>query len=66
MSQEVPPGDMLFGCVVLAIFLVLVFAIGKVLYKFKSSRLTKAWGSPIPLINGTVTNDGGGAAAAAC
>jgi hypothetical protein len=62
MSQEVPPGDMLFGCVVLVIFLVLVFALGKVIYELKSSRFTKAWGTLVPIINGTVTNDGGGAA----
>ena len=62
MNQEVPPGDMLFGAVVLAIFLVLVFAVGKVIYSFKSARFTKAWGPLIPILNGQVAHDGGGAA----
>jgi hypothetical protein len=60
MSQEVPPGDMLFGSVVLAIFLVFVFALGWLINKFKNRRFTRAWTPLVPLIQGTVHEDGGG------
>lgn len=53
---------MLFGTAVLAVFLVFVFILGKLIYTFKASRFTKAWGPLIPIIQGTVANDGGGAA----
>lgn len=62
MSQEAPPGDMLFGSVVLAIFLVFVFTFGWLLSKFKNRRFTHAWAPLVPLLQGTVHEDGGGAA----
>jgi hypothetical protein len=52
--------DMVFGSVVLVIFLVFVFALGKVIYTFKNARFTKAWSPLVPIINGTVVGDGGG------
>ena len=60
MSQEAPPGDLLFGSAVLAVFLVFVFALGYVIYKFKNLRFTRAWAPLVPLIQGTVSGDGGG------
>ncbi len=62
MSQEAPPGDMLFGSAVLAVFLVFVFALGYVIYKFKNRRFTRAWAPLVPLVQGKVTGDGGGGA----
>ena len=62
MSQEVPAGDMLFGSIVLVIFLVFVFALGFLLNRFKNRRFTQAWRPLVPLINGKVIEDGGGAA----
>ena len=62
MNQEVPPGDMLFGTAVLAVFLVFVFILGKLIYTFKAGRFTRAWAPLVPILQGTVTNDGGGAA----
>ena len=62
MNQEVPPDDMLFGAAVLAVFLVFVFILGKLIYSFKAGRLTRAWAPLVPILQGTVTNDGGGAA----
>lgn len=60
MSQEAPPGDLLFGSAVLAVFLVFVFALGYAIYKFKNLRFTRAWAPLVPLIQGTVSGDGGG------
>lgn len=60
MNQENP--DLLFGVVVLIIFLILVFMAGKVLYAYKNGRLTRAWDPLVPIIRGTVVGDGGGAA----
>lgn len=55
-------GDTLLGVVVLAIFLVFVFAFGYVLYRFKNARLASYWQPLIGLVNGKVTGDGGGGA----
>jgi hypothetical protein len=52
--------EMVFGSIVLVIFLVFVFALGKVIYTFKNARFTKAWSPLVPIINGTVIGDGGG------
>lgn len=60
MSQET--WDMIIGAAILIPFLILVFAAGLVLTKFKNGRFVKAWAPLVPIINGTVTNDGGGAA----
>lgn len=54
--------DMLFGAIVLVIFLVFVFIAGYFLYRFKNARLTNAWGPLIGVVNGKVVGDGGGAA----
>ena len=62
MNQEVPPGDMLFGSVVLVIFLIFVFALGFLINRFKNRRFTQTWRTLVPLINGKVIEDGGGAA----
>ena len=62
MNQEVPPGDMLFGSVVLVIFLIFVFAAGFLLNRFKNRRFHQAWSPLAPLLNGKITDDGGGAA----
>jgi hypothetical protein len=62
MNQEVPPGDMLFGSVVLFIFLIFVFALGFLLNRFKNRRFHRAWAPLVPLLNGKITDDGGGAA----
>ncbi|HEX6904201.1 MAG TPA: hypothetical protein VF789_31115 [Thermoanaerobaculia bacterium] len=62
MNQEVPPGDMLFGGMVLAIFLVFVFLLGLLISRFKNARFAKAWKPLAPLIDGKVVEDGGGAA----
>lgn len=52
--------EMVFGSIVLVIFLVFVFALGKAIYTFKNARFTKAWSPLVPIINGTVAGDGGG------
>jgi hypothetical protein len=62
MNQEVPPGDMLFGAMVLAVFMVFVFALGFLVNRFKNSGFRKAWAPLIPMIQGKVVEDGGGAA----
>lgn len=54
--------DMLFGAIVLAIFLVFVFIFGYLLYRFKNARLTNAWGPLVSQVNGKVAGDGGGGA----
>lgn len=53
---------MLFGGMVLAIFLVFVFLLGMVINRFKNARFRKAWAPLIPMIQGKVVEDGGGAA----
>lgn len=62
MDQDVPPGDMLFGSVVLAIFLVFVFLLGMFISRFKNARFAKAWTPLMPMIDGKPVGDGGGAA----
>ena len=62
MNQEAPPGDMLFGSIVLIIFLVFVFGLGFLINRFKNRRFTRAWKPLVHLINGKVIEDGGGAA----
>lgn len=53
--------DMVVGSVGLVVFLVFVFAAGKVLSGFKNARFTRAWTPLVPVIGGTVVHDGGGA-----
>lgn len=54
--------DMVFGSLVLAVFLVFVFALGKVIYEVKNWRFTRAWGPLVAIVQGKVTGDGGGGA----
>lgn len=53
--------DMVVGSVGLVLFLIFVFAAGKVLSSFKNARFTKAWAPLVPIIAGTIIHDGGGA-----
>jgi hypothetical protein len=62
MNPEVSPSDILFGASILIIFLVCAFGVGRLLSAWKNRRFTAAWASLVPLINGTVHHDGGGAA----
>ncbi|MFP5284870.1 MAG: hypothetical protein ACLGI9_03955 [Thermoanaerobaculia bacterium] len=63
MKEWIPgSSDMVFGSFVLVIFLVFVFALGKVIYTFKNVRFTRAWSPLVPIIDGTVAGDGGGGA----
>lgn len=61
-SQEVPAGDILLGAMILVGFLIGVYVVGRFLNNWKNRRFNVAWAPLIPLINGTVQNDGGGAA----
>jgi len=62
MSQEVPTGDIIFGAVVLIILLVLAWIIGRFISSLKNKRFNQAWAPLVPLINGKIHHDGGGAA----
>ena len=59
MNQETH--DLLFGVAVLIPFLVFVFALGLLINKFKNRRFDRAWSPLIPVIQGKITQDGGGA-----
>jgi hypothetical protein len=60
MSQETQ--DTVFGIMVLIPFLVLVFLLGYAINKLKNRRFTRAWAPLVPVIGGTIVEDGGGAA----
>src|SRR5688572_5887827 len=60
MEQETR--DLLLGAAILVPFLVAVFAAGLVLNRFKNRRFHTAWAPLVPVINGTIVDDGGGAA----
>lgn len=62
MNREASSGDMLFGSFVLVIFLIFVFAAGFLLNRFKNRRFHQAWLPLVPLLNGKIIDDGGGAA----
>jgi hypothetical protein len=62
MNREVPASDMLLGSVLLAAFLACVLGAGWLLSRWKNSRYEKAWRPLIPVIDGVVSGDGGGAA----
>src|SRR5689334_20548661 len=53
--------DMVLGIVVLVPFLILCFVLGKAIATLKNARFTKAWAPLVPVIQGTVVHDGGGA-----
>lgn len=54
--------DTALGTIGLVVYLIFVFASGRVLYAFRNARLTRAWTDLIPIVNGEVSGDGGGAA----
>jgi hypothetical protein len=60
MTKE--QSDILFGVAVLIPFMVGVFALGWAINRFKNRRFVTAWRPLVPLIGGTVVEDGGGAA----
>jgi hypothetical protein len=62
MNQEVATGDLIFGAVVLIIFLIIVLVIGRFVSGLKNQRFSKAWQPLVPVINGKIIHDGGGAA----
>lgn len=62
MQGEVPSEDLIFGSVILAVFLVCVFAAGLLLRRVKNARFARAWRPLVPVIGGTVVADGGGSA----
>jgi hypothetical protein len=53
----------MFGVIGLVIFLACLFIAGKLLNSFQNARFTRAWTPLVTAIQGTVVNDGGGAAA---
>ncbi len=62
MNQEVPVSDIVFGGIVLVIFLVSALVIGRFLSAAKNRRFAAAWAPLIPFItNGTIHTDGSGA-----
>jgi hypothetical protein len=60
MDQETR--DILIGAAILIPFLIVVFAAGLVLNRFKNRKFAAAWRPLVPVIGGTVVDDGGGAA----
>ncbi len=60
MDQEF--SDIIIGGAGLLVFLAIAFVGGLLISKFRNSRYSAAWQPLIPLINGNVENDGGGAA----
>src|SRR5262245_57312827 len=63
MQGEVPKEDLILGSVILAIFLVVVFAAGYVLNRFKNRQFRKKWAQLVPLLSQPqITEDSGGAA----
>jgi hypothetical protein len=62
MNQEVATGDLIFGAVVLIIFLIIVLVIGRFVSGLENQRFSKAWQPLVPVINGKIIHDGGGAA----
>ena len=62
MSQEVASADILFGAIILLGCLACALLAGRFLSTWKNRRFATAWAPLVPLINGTVHNDNGGAA----
>lgn len=60
MDQET--SDFLFGVAVLVPFLIVVFVLGFAINRFKNRRFVAAWRPLVPIIDGKVIADGGGAA----
>jgi hypothetical protein len=62
MKPEVSTQDIVFGAVVLVIVLFCAYWVGGLLSRWKNARFARAWAPLVPVINGTITNDGAGAA----
>jgi hypothetical protein len=62
MSQEVATGDIVFGAIILVVLLICALVVGRFISGIKNKRFAKAWAPLVPLINGKVSYDGGGAA----
>ena len=62
MKPEVSTQDIVIGAVVLVIVLICAYWVGGLLSRWKNARFARAWAPLVPVINGTITNDGGGAA----
>ena len=54
--------DTVLGSVVLVLFVAFCIGLGKVIASFKNARFAQAWTPLVPIIQGTVVHDGGGAA----
>ena len=54
--------DTVLGSVIVVLFVAFCIGLGKVIATFKNARFTQAWTPLVPLINGKVVHDGGGAA----
>jgi hypothetical protein len=54
--------DTVLGVIILAIFLPVVYVAGRWVNRFKNARFHQAWAPLVPLIDGKVVDDGGGAA----
>lgn len=63
MDQEI--ADVVIGAAILVPFLIVVFAAGFALNRLKNRRFHAAWRPLVPVINGVVVDDGGGAASSA-
>jgi hypothetical protein len=62
IQGDVSTEDLIFGAAVLAVLAPMVIGAGILLSRFKNARFTKAWAPLVPVIQGKVTGDGGGAA----
>lgn len=63
MQGDTSNNDMIFGSIVLLVFLVFVFLLGFAINKFKNARFVRAWEPLRPVVGGgKVVEDGGGAA----
>jgi hypothetical protein len=62
LQGDVPAKDLITGSIILVVFLVCVFAAGRVLSRVRNARCARAWEPLVPVIGGKVVDDGGGAA----
>jgi hypothetical protein len=62
LTQGVSTGDLVIGTIGLVIFLIVVLLAALLLSRFRNARFAKAWASLVPIVRGTITGDGGGAA----
>lgn len=57
MEQEVSTSDIIFGSVVIAIFLIVAYGIGRAHSAWKNRSFSRAWAPLVPIVGGTVTYD---------